>query len=64
MTEKHLGHRTWAPTPLYFPGYFNTVSFGLQGENLKILEPICSEASYQRWKRAAFALKEERNVKS
>lgn len=45
MTEKHSGHRTWTPALLYFPGYFNTVSFGLQGESLKILRPICSKAS-------------------
>lgn len=45
MTEKYLGHRTWSPTPLYFPGYLNTVSSGLQGESLKILERICWKAS-------------------
>lgn len=45
MTEKYLGHRTWYPASQYFPGYFNTVSSGLQGESLKILESICSKAS-------------------
>lgn len=45
MTEKHSGHRTWTPALLYFPGNFNTVGFGLQGESLKILWPICSKAS-------------------
>ena len=45
MTEKYVGHKTWYPAPQYFPGYFNTASSGLQGESLKILEPICSKAS-------------------
>lgn len=44
MTEKYLEQGTWSPTPLHFPAYFHTVSFGLQGESLKILEPICSKA--------------------
>lgn len=55
--KKKLGHIHWAATPLYFPGYYNTMSFGLW-------RAICSKIRSKNERGMLFPERKKKNMKS